>query len=640
MGIRTMTKRSLDSLPSPTNLLTQTLSGDTTNSTSKHFTRISRPVMAHYAVVYPDPSPDPVLLSAATPSANAIDLDPASFTTPQFLSVFSGETILPGTQPYAINYAGHQFSLFAGQLGDGRAISLFETENSQGERWDVQIKGAGRTPFSRFGDGYAVLRSSIREYLGAEHMHALGIPTTRSLALLGSSRQVYRDDTTSRQPERGAIVVRLAPSWIRFGNFELFYSRNDMNGVRQLADYCLDHVFGGGGNKLDSHYSCLKDLADDHKMPATAADKGKDKDKSSLNAPVDGNKYAQLFIKIAKRTAVMVAGWQANGFNHGVMNTDNMSVLGLTLDYGPFQILDYYDPSYVCNHSDDAGQYAFKRQPTVCIYNLFKLGVPLFELIGAKDKVDTLIYANKDKDANEEEDTERQQTPTDESTRQEYREIGKEYVTKILSEDFTDWFMEALDTKMRAKLGLTRQDETIMHDVIIPLLDWATEYEVDYHRFFRSLSNYTITADGEDGDADVALDIENSGSSGGTKLDIVTKDLERLVECKETLKPWLAIYRHAILLEEEESTGHHHLQQQQQTPATTDARRLRMDANNPEVIDAFENLPEAEAIKILNDCLYACSHPYQDHYDQEIVERWISTPVPEWSEGLKCSCSS
>jgi uncharacterized protein YdiU (UPF0061 family) len=185
--------------------------------------------------------------------------------------------------------------MFAGQLGDGRAMSLFETETSQGERWDVQLKGAGRTPFSRFGDGYAVLRSSIREYLGAEHLHALGIPTTRSLALLGSSRQVYREDTSSRQPEQGAVVVRMAPSWLRFGNFELCYSRDDMNGVRQLADYCLDHVFGNGIGSFDTSYACLKDVGDG---------------KASASA---GNKYAQLFIKIAKRTAVMVAGWQANG---------------------------------------------------------------------------------------------------------------------------------------------------------------------------------------------------------------------------------------------------------------------------------------------------------------------------------------
>ncbi|KAI8331945.1 hypothetical protein BC941DRAFT_438024 [Chlamydoabsidia padenii] len=582
MGIRTMTKRSLDALPCRPSLLTQTLSGDTCNTTSTQFSRISRPVKAHYAHVYPDPAPDPVLLSASTLSAQIIDLDPASFATPQFLDVFSGDSILPNTQPWALNYAGHQFSMFAGQLGDGRAMSLFETENSQGERWEVQVKGAGRTPFSRFGDGYAVLRSSIREYLGAEHLNGLGIPTTRSLALLGSSRQVYREDAS--KPERGAVVVRLAPSWIRFGNFELFYSRDDMNGVRQLADYCLDHVFGGADSGL----------------------KGGDELAS-------GNKYAQLFIQIAKRTAVMVAGWQANGFNHGVMNTDNMSVLGLTLDYGPFQILDYYDPSYICNHSDEGGQYAFKRQPTVCIYNLFKLGVPLFELIGAGDKVDTLIYSKDDDDKDQ---------PTDASIRQQYREIGKEYVTKIVSEHFTDWFMEALETKMCAKLGLLTRQDGVMHDVIIPLLDWATEYQVDYHRFFRSLSNYTISAQGEEADADAA------------DLAIVTKDADQLAECKQALTPWLAIYRHALLLENQKD----------------DARKIRMDATNPrfvlrnwiaqQVIDAFDNSSSSEAIKVLDACLYACSHPYQSHYDQDIIEQWIESPVPKWGQDLKCSCSS
>ncbi|KAI8086076.1 uncharacterized protein BX664DRAFT_281696 [Halteromyces radiatus] len=579
MGIRTLTKRPLEALPLRPSLFTSSLPGDATNSTSPQFTRISRPVMAHYAFVHPEPAPDPVLLSASTQAATTIDLDPASLTTPLSLNIFSGESILPDTHPWALNYAGHQFSMFAGQLGDGRAISLFETQTKQGERWELQLKGAGRTPFSRFGDGYAVLRSSIREYLASEHLAALGIPTTRALALIGSSRQVYREDSSAKQPERGAVLVRLAPSWIRFGNFELFYSRDDMNGVRQLADYCVDNV-----------------------LPS-----------ESTTHP--GNKYAQLFINIAKRTATMVAGWQANGFNHGVMNTDNMSILGLSLDYGPFQILDYYDPSYICNHSDEQGQYAFKRQPTVCIYNLFKLGVPLFELIGAGDKVDTLVYGKKDSN----------ETVTDAATRQAYREAGKEYVTKIVGEDFTDWFMEALDDKMRAKLGLTRREEGTMSDVIIPLLDWATEYEVDYHRFFRSLSKYQMTAEGEDVDNERAAKHD---------LDVKTKNPEKQDDCQQALIPWLAIYRHR-------------LQQEDQQQAN---RQLRMDAVNPrfvlrnwiaqEVIDAFDTMEETDAKAVLDACLYACSHPYQAKYDQDIIERWIETPVPTWGQDLKCSCSS
>lgn len=191
-------------------------------------------------------------------------------------------------------------SLFAGQLGDGRAVSLFETQNEKGESYEVQLKGAGRTPYSRFGDGYAVLRSSIREFLVSEYMHALSIPTTRALTLIGTSREVYRDDAPSnvRQPERGAIVTRFAPSWLRFGNFELFYSRDEMSNIRKLADYAIDHVI----------------------PPENQDDQG------------TGNKYAQFVRRVGKRTARMAAEWQAIGFNHGVMNTDNMSILGMIID--------------------------------------------------------------------------------------------------------------------------------------------------------------------------------------------------------------------------------------------------------------------------------------------------------------------
>jgi uncharacterized protein YdiU (UPF0061 family) len=212
-------------------------------------------------------------------------------------------------------------SFWAGQLGDGRAISLFETLNAKNKSWEIQLKGAGRTPYSRFGDGYAVLRSSIREYLMSEHMHALGVPTTRALGLITTEREVYREDgPRDRQPEDGAVVARIAPSWLRFGNFEIFYSRDDMDNIQQLADYAIENVMGDE-----------KDIG-------------------------SGNKYARFFKSVAKRTATMVAEWQAIGFNHGVMNTDNMSILGLTMDYGPFQMMDYYNPRYICNHSDEAGR--------------------------------------------------------------------------------------------------------------------------------------------------------------------------------------------------------------------------------------------------------------------------------------------
>ncbi|CAO3646943.1 unnamed protein product [Cunninghamella echinulata] len=502
--------------------------------------------------------------------------------------------------------------MFASQLGDGRVVTLFDITNQASERYEIQLKGSGRTPFSRFGDGYAVLRSSIREYLASEHLAALGIPTTRALAIIGSSREVYRDDNSSNQGnpiERGALVVRLAPSWVRFGSFELFYSRNDMFKVRQLADFCVQHVY----------------TIHDHQPYDITVKELKQVD-PSYDTKFMVNKYAEFFIQVAKKTAKMVAQWQSHGFNHGVMNTDNMSILGLTLDYGPFQFMDYYDPSNICNHSDDAGQYAFKRQPTVCVYNLFKLGVPLFELIGAAEKVDTLIYATKE-EAN---DT---ITITDDQTRKEYREIGKAFVTKIVSEEFTDWFMEDLGTIMRKKLGILRQDEAIMHDVVIPLLDWATEYEVDYHRFFRSLSRYHITEEGEEKDNYRALyESLSPTSTSSLLLDIITRDPTKLVESKKALEPWLSMYRHCLLKES--------------PMVQNEARKLRMNAVNPrfilrnwiaqDVIQAFDqslndNNNDAEAKKILDACLYACTHPYEDQYDNIVIERWLnSTPEVSW----------
>ncbi|KAI9307007.1 hypothetical protein BJ944DRAFT_158831 [Cunninghamella echinulata] len=563
MGIRRIATRTLESLPLKQSLFTTQLPGEKLNNPSDHFSRLARPVYAFYSFVQPEEIPDPSLLSVSPLAASLIDLDVDSFSSKAFLDLFTGQQRQSeNMKSWAMNYAGHQFSMFASQLGDGRVVTLFDITNQAGERYEIQLKGSGRTPFSRFGDGYAVLRSSIRNPI-----------------------------------ERGALVVRLAPSWIRFGSFELFYSRNDMFKVRQLADFCVEHVY----------------TLQDHQPYDITVKELKQVD-PSYDTNFIVNKYAEFFIQVAKNTAKMVAQWQ-----------NNMSILGLTLDYGPFQFMDYYNPSNICNHSDDAGQYAFKRQPTVCVYNLFKLGVPLFELIGAAEKVDTLIYATK-----EENET---ITITDDQTRKKYREIGKTFVTKIVSEEFTDWFMEDLGTIMRKKLGILRQDETIMHDVVIPLLDWATEYEVDYHRFFRSLSRYRITEEGEEKDNHRALyESLSPTSTSSLLLDIITRDSAKLLESKKALEPWLSMYRHCLLKES--------------PMVQNEARKLRMDAVNPrfilrnwiaqDVIQTFhqslnddnnDSNNDTEAKKILDACLYACTHPYEDNYDNTIIERWLnSTP--------------
>ena len=241
---------------------------------------------------------------------------------------------LPGMQPVAQVYAGHQFGGYSPRLGDGRALLLGEQQAPDGQRWDLHLKGAGKTPFSRFGDGRAVLRSSIREYLASEALHALGIPTTRALVLVGSDEPVYRE-----QVESGATVLRTAPSHLRFGHFEYFAWSGQGEKIPALINYLLRHHFP----ELESG--------------------------------------AELFAEVVRRTARLIAKWQAAGFCHGVMNTDNMSLLGLTLDYGPYGFIDAYVPDFVCNHSDPGGRYALDQQPAVGYWNLQKLAQALADQV-------------------------------------------------------------------------------------------------------------------------------------------------------------------------------------------------------------------------------------------------------------------
>lgn len=291
-----------------------------------------------YSRVYPTALAHPYLVSFNPDAARLIDLAIVESTRDEFAQSFIGNRLLNGSEPLAMLYAGHQFGHFVPQLGDGRAILLGEVRNSEGETWDVQLKGAGPTPYSRNGDGRAVLRSSIREYLCSEAMHGLGIPTTRALCIVGSDEEVYRETV-----ERAAVVTRIASSCVRFGSFEVFFHRGQHAEIKQLADYVIAR-----------HFAEL------------------------LNAE---DKYARFLHAVMLSTAKLMAQWQAVGFSHGVMNTDNMSILGLTFDYGPFGFMESYHPGYICNHSDHGGRYAFNQQPQVGLWNLSVLAQALTPLV-------------------------------------------------------------------------------------------------------------------------------------------------------------------------------------------------------------------------------------------------------------------
>lgn len=296
-----------------------------------------------YALQAPTPLPAPYWVANSQAVAQLAGIPSEWSNQPEWLQVLSGNRGLAGTAPSASVYSGHQFGQWAGQLGDGRAILLGETGNLE-----IQLKGAGLTPFSRMGDGRAVLRSSIREFLCSEAIHGLGIPTTRALCVTGSDALVMRET-----PETAAVLTRVAPSFIRFGHFEHFCHHDQHAQLRVLADYVIERFYP----------ECQQT-------------------DPSGDTQYSGNRYAAFLAEVTRRTADLVAQWQAVGFCHGVMNTDNMSILGLTIDYGPFQFLDAYDPAHICNHSDTHGRYAFHRQPQIAFWNLYCLGQALLPLVG------------------------------------------------------------------------------------------------------------------------------------------------------------------------------------------------------------------------------------------------------------------
>ncbi len=324
---------------------------------------------ACFSYVVPKHTQKPMMVHVSPEMCKALGLDPQDAKSDDFLKVFTGNALLPNTEPYAMCYGGHQFGNWAGQLGDGRAINLAEVAHV-GKSWALQLKGAGETPYSRTADGLAVLRSSIREYLCSEAMHHLGVPTTRALSLALTGDQVLRDVLYNGNPayEKGAIVCRVAPSFIRFGNYEIFASRNDTDTLKTLVDFTIAN-----------HFSYLGKPSKDT--------------------------YLNFFQEVVHRSLQMVVHWQRVGFVHGVMNTDNMSVLGLTIDYGPYGWLEGYDPGWTPNTTDNAHKrYRYGAQPEIVLWNLYKLANALYPLIeeteplaailsGYRERIDTALMA-------------------------------------------------------------------------------------------------------------------------------------------------------------------------------------------------------------------------------------------------------
>ena len=359
-----------------------------------------------YTELRPTPLPSPHWVGTSHSVAQLLGLPEGWHQSEEALQALTGNQVLAGSTPLASVYSGHQFGVWAGQLGDGRAILLGELAGGH----EIQLKGAGRTPYSRMGDGRAVLRSSIREFLCSEAMHGLGIPTSRALCITGSPGLVRREEL-----ETAAVVTRVAPSFVRFGHFEHFAANDQEEQLRTLADYVIGRYYP----------ECRSPEA---------------------TSPWGGNPYAALLHSVSERTAQLMAQWQAVGFCHGVMNTDNMSILGLTLDYGPFQFLDAFVPGHICNHSDHHGRYAYNRQPNIAYWNLFCLAQALLPLI---EDQDTALAA---------------------------------------LESYKTVFPDAFMARMHKKLGLMRAQDS-SEALVEPLLQLLAQNAVDYTIFWRRLSH-------------------------------------------------------------------------------------------------------------------------------------------------------
>lgn len=593
--------------------------------------------------VRPETQKDPELLAVSPAALRDLNIAPSEATTDGFRQLAAGNALLgwdeeklEGGYPWAQLYGGFQFGQWAGQLGDGRAISLFETTTPTKDLWtgknetryEVQLKGAGLTPYSRFADGKAVLRSSIREFVVSEALHALGIPSTRALALsLLPHSRVVRETF-----EPGAIVVRSAQSWIRLGNFDILRARSDRPMIRKLATYVAEEVLGGWD-----------------RLPARLSDPSNPTEAPDLDLPPRGvasrddvqgppetaeNRFARLYREVVRRNALVVAKWQAYGFMNGVLNTDNTSIYGLSIDFGPFAFMDNFDPAYTPNHDDHMLRYSYRNQPTIIWWNLVRFGEAIGELLGAGTTVDSDKFINEGVSEGSE---------TDEIV------ARAEKLIEQAGEEYKALFLAEYKRLMTARLGLRRFQEADFKELFSELLDTMEALELDFNHFFRRLSAVKVadlsTEDARKETARIFFHKEGISATG-----VSVEDAQNRVAL------WLEKWRARVL--EDWGTDAAEDGTRSVDPAKEDERTVAMKRVNPQfiprsfILDEIIRRVEKDGERdVLRRAMHMALHPFEDEWDGREFEgalykgdreeevRWTGD-VPKFGRLLQCSCSS
>ncbi|KAM0553862.1 hypothetical protein ACHAPJ_007208 [Fusarium lateritium] len=580
---------------------------------------------AVYTWVRPSEQKDPELLAVSPAALRSLGIRPGEEKTDDFRQLVAGNKLygwdeekLEGGYPWAQCYGGFQFGQWAGQLGDGRAISLFESTNTaSGERYELQLKGAGLTPYSRFADGKAVLRSSIREFVVSEALNALKIPTTRALSLTLLPNSKVRRETI----EPGAIVLRFAQSWLRLGNFDILRARGDRKLIRQLSTYIAEDVFGGW-DKLPAR---LEDPDEPVKSPE--AKRGVAADSIEGAEDAEENRFTRFYREVVRRNAKTVANWQAYGFMNGVLNTDNTSIYGLSIDFGPFAFMDNFDPAYTPNHDDFTLRYSYRNQPTIIWWNLVRFGEAVGELMGMGAKVDDPTYIS------------------DGVTKEQEAEVvarAEKLITQA-GEEFKAVFLTEYKRLMTARLGLKTHKDSDFDVLFSEALDTMEALELDFHHFFRRLSKIKLedlaTEEARKEKAAVFFHKEGPPTT-------ISED-----DARARIAIWLEGWRERIV-EDWKDEG------ENVSEAKDNERIEAMKRVNPNfvprgwILDELIQRVEKDGERdVLNRVMHMVLNPFEDHWDGKTFNgqtyngdkneelRWTDDP-PKTERAMQCSCSS